>query len=451
VSSSPPGSCLSGLFFLALLAVSGCTGKTVEQERLLVFGIDGADWDTAIPLVRQGKLPALQRLMNSGCRRTLRSLEPEALSPAIWTTVATGVLPERHGVHHFVVPSSNGSFAPVTSNDRKVAALWNILTARDISVGVIGWLATWPAEPVNGYLVASYTANAFRWGPDRPIKGTFLAGVPAQVFPPELQAELEALKAMPASVSDDELTQRFLERDVPDNPNDDAAVSIDGMRWSWATDATYERIFEHLAARAAEGAAPRVERPRVELLYFGSVDVVSHRFWKYKDPESYVLGPVAPEDIDVYGRGVENAYRSLDGVLSRVLDQEESRLSILVLSDHGFRANADPSRATSSGWHRPQGLLLAEGHEFRRGALLAEASVIDVTPTILVALGLPVAEDMDGQPALDLFTEEFRAAQAMQSVPSYEPEVSRLRAQATHVSAVDDEILDRLRALGYLE
>jgi hypothetical protein len=436
-------------FGLALaLALGACEGGAPESTtRFVVFGIDGADWDSAVPLMRQGKMPALACLARTGARRTLRSLEDDRLSPTIWTTAATGVLPERHGIQHFVTPiPGTNEFQPVTSNQRRTAALWNILSARDRTVGVLGWLVTWPAERVSGYVVSSYMPYSFDWGAARPIKGTFLTGVPNQVWPPRLQSDLEVLKVAPESVETQELARRFTGQEIPVTPSEDAAQSLDGMRWSWASDATYERIYHHLAETPVDG-----RRPDVELLYFASVDVISHRFWKYKDPSSYALGTVDPAEIGLYGPAIENAYQSLDGVLARVLAREASAVRVLVLSDHGFRENRDPKRATSSGWHRPEGILLAAGPGFRRGLVPTPGSMVDVTPTVLYALGLPVAEDMDGRPALDLFAEEFTDRHELGSIASYEPEVSRTREEAPITSPVDGEILARLRTLGYID
>jgi hypothetical protein len=433
----------------ALLFAAGCSGGGDNPApRVIVFGIDGADWDRALPLVRQGKLPAMKRILRTGSRRTLVSLIPERLSPTIWTTAATGVLPERHGIHHFVTRGEDGSIQPVTSNQRRVAAAWNILSARDRTVGVYGWLATWPAEPVNGVMISSYTPFFAGWSGDkasRPLKGTFVEGIRDQVWPPGLQEELSALKTRPDSIGDHELAARFTGVPLPRAPSPDAARSLEGMRWSWASDRTYERIYHHLADRSQPA-----ERADVEFLYFGSVDVVGHRFWKYMEPDTYALGKVDPAEVAAYGLSIESAYRSVDDILTGVLAREEEPTRLFILSDHGFRENRDPARATSSGWHRSSGILLSDGPGLREG-LLPPASVVDFTPTLLYASGLPVATDMDGSPALDLFEEEHLFGHPVQEIPSWEPEVDRERGGAPVASPVDAEIVSRLRALGYLD
>ncbi len=438
------GGLVAAVGLLVLLAA--CSRDPAPPSvRLVIVGTDGADWDRAIPLLRQGKLPALARLARTGTRRTLRSLEPERLSPTIWTTVATGMLPEQHGIHHFVTGDAE-SFQPVTSNQRETAALWNILSARGRTVGVLGWLVTWPAEPVNGWLVSSYTPYVFNWGASRPMKGTLVEGMPNQVWPPELQPTLEALKVRPEDVGTDELRARFTRAEIPGSPAADAAESLEGMRWSWATDETYRRIRRYLVEHPPGG-----RRPEVELLYLSSVDVISHRFWKYMDPGSWREGPVPASEVDAYGRSIENAYRSFDGVLAEILAAETDSVRVMVLSDHGFRANRDPKRATSSGWHRPEGVFLAEGPGILAGGLAAPGSVVDVAPTVLYSLGLPVADDMDGEAALELFEADFRRERKLERIPSWEPEAGRVREEAPVVSPVDAEILSRLKSLGYLE
>lgn len=77
------------------------------RGRVVVIGIDGADWRVIRPLVESGPLTHFKRLVEEGATGTLRSMEPSA-SPSLWTTVTTGVKPERHGIHGFVVEAGGG-------------------------------------------------------------------------------------------------------------------------------------------------------------------------------------------------------------------------------------------------------------------------------------------------------------------------------------------------------
>jgi predicted AlkP superfamily phosphohydrolase/phosphomutase len=169
------------------------------------------------------------------------------------------------------------------------------------------------------------------------------------------------------------------------------------------------------------------------------------------EPASYLLGDVDVGETQLFGQAIEGAYRSVDEMLAEVLAAEPDPARIVVLSDHGFRENRDPKRATSSGWHRTEGLFAAAGPGIRENVILPAGSVVDVAPTVLYASGLPLAEDMDGRPALDLFAEGFREAHEPSWIGSYEPETATSRSEAPVTSPVDGQILERLRALGYIQ
>jgi arylsulfatase A-like enzyme len=80
------------------------------------------------------------------------------------------------------------------------------------------------------------------------------------------------------------------------------------------------------------------------------------------------------------------------------------------------------------------------------GSELSRGSVVDVTPTVLHALGLPVARDMDGR----VFPALARPGDAaLQYVDSYETG-ERSSDRVAIPSEYDEAILDRLEALGYI-
>src|SRR6185295_2234345 len=125
---------------------------------VVLIGLDGADWNIIDPLIAAGKMPNLAALIERGSRGRLLTLSP-TLSPVIWTTIATGVKPERHGIVDFTaINKDTGAAVPVTSNLRRVPALWNILSDAGRTVGFVGWWASFPAEKVNGYIVSDRIA-----------------------------------------------------------------------------------------------------------------------------------------------------------------------------------------------------------------------------------------------------------------------------------------------------
>jgi predicted AlkP superfamily phosphohydrolase/phosphomutase len=106
-------------------------------------------------------------------------------------------------------------------------------------------------------------------------------------------------------------------------------------------------------------------------------------------------------------------------------------------------------RAEPIGSHRPEGIFLAHGPAVAKGACLPQISVLDVTPIVLYALGIPVPEDLEGRVPLDLFEptfvrthpvimgEQTRPPEAFPSLPSD--------------GEGEQEVISRLKALGYLD
>jgi hypothetical protein len=145
--------CLSLLS--ACLSACGDAGP----GRVIVIGVDGADPEVLDTFMAEGKLPHFATLRRDGAYGHLRSSKP-MLSPILWTTIATGRAPADHGIGHFVaVNPKTGEQLPVTSQMRRVRAIWNILSDAGRRVGVVGWWATWPAETVNGFIVSDHTCR----------------------------------------------------------------------------------------------------------------------------------------------------------------------------------------------------------------------------------------------------------------------------------------------------
>ena len=99
-----------------------------SRRRVLLVGWDAADWKVIHPLMDAGKMPTVARLVERGAMASLATLHP-VLSPMLWTSIATGKRPFKHGVLGFTEPSPDGAgIRPVTNLSRKTKAIWNILS-----------------------------------------------------------------------------------------------------------------------------------------------------------------------------------------------------------------------------------------------------------------------------------------------------------------------------------
>ncbi|MDO8489630.1 MAG: alkaline phosphatase family protein, partial [Candidatus Omnitrophota bacterium] len=136
------------------------TNSRLSRTKILFIGLDGASWNVLDALLKEDKLPNIKYLASHGCRASVNTLEP-MVSPLIWTSIATGKMPDKHGIMGFTAKQpKSGIEIPVTSNLRKAQAIWNILSYYKKSVGVFGYLVTWPAERVNGCLVSDRAFEA---------------------------------------------------------------------------------------------------------------------------------------------------------------------------------------------------------------------------------------------------------------------------------------------------
>ena len=414
------------------------------DQRVMILGIDGADWNILRPMLGRGELPHLGRLVADGVRAELESIRP-LLSPLIWTSIVTGKRPDKHGILDFFAEDpATGRQVPVTSNLRRAQALWNMCSDLEMEVCFVDWLASWPAEPVEGVIVSDRLAyHAFDPSPDH-------YETHGRTYPEDLTGDLLPLVRRDRDVTFDEI-RRFLriERrefsalaDGHYNPGD----PVQNFRLVYATTETYRRIGLELARRPS----------RLFGVYFELLDAVSHLFVKHMDP---AMGDVPPAEARAFGHAVEESYRYQDEILGEFLEFCDERTTVIVLSDHGFRSGplrlASRSQIHAEGgaaadWHRPDGVLVMRGPHIRRGVEIEHASVLDITPTVLYLLGLPVASDMDGGVLTEAIDPDYLSNSPVLRIATYESGRPG-GGQGPIASPDDDALRERLAALGYVD
>jgi arylsulfatase A-like enzyme len=102
-----------------------------------------------------------------------------------------------------------------------------------------------------------------------------------------------------------------------------------------------------------------------------------------------------------------------------------------------------------TGNHSIDGIMLWRGPAIRRGARIAPAHLVDVTPTLLHLHGLPIGADMKGRPIEEALTEEFRAEHEVERIESWDDQVAVTRED---VGAGDDSAMKGyMNATGYID
>jgi tetratricopeptide (TPR) repeat protein len=422
---------LAAAVVIAILPACGisCRGSKNRSDapRVLLIGIDGADFGIIDRLIAEGSLPTFARLEKEGAFGPLRSQEP-LLSPIVWTTIATGRRAQDHGVLDFVEVGPDGQATPITSARRKVPALWNIAGDYGKSSGFIGWYASFPAEKVDGFEVSDRLA----FHQVRSARATEGA-----TYPESLLSEIR--RDVGEAVPDVAATRRrFMEN--PDAPVDaDGQKRLQELSKIYATSEFYRRLVPVLE---------RQYHPDILGVYFEGIDACGHLFMEDAPPRRT---DVNETDYAAFSTTVDRYYRYQDEVLSDLLRLEGPDTVTMIVSDHGFKSgNLRPriSGRADTGlaplWHRLYGVLFLHGRPIRPRRI-AGASVFDVTPTALALLGIPLSKQFVGRPLEAAFLPGVIPAHPA-VVASYPP-LPKRRAPPT---PPDSEAVQKLVALGYL-
>ncbi len=390
-----------------------------ERPSLALVGVDGCDWEMLGPLVEAGELPNFARLTENGSYGPLLSMDP-MISPRIWTTIATGDLPEEHGIIGF----TNAAGVPVNARMRRSPALWEIVSAYGGVSAVNGWYVTWPADDVRGYVVSDRVHSLLRGATQI---WHSIEGEPTN----DRLAAFGDFKFDAGYKSYDKTELRYQQNRIIDEP----------LRWGYLRDAIYGRLSHEFIPRY---------KPDFAAVYFRGVDFVQHFFWQYTKRAEFP--GVTDEDAREYGEVIANYYRYQDGLLGRLLDDLGEDTNVLLVSDHGFSARLllDPNMPELTGMHDLQGVIIASGPAFRDIGLIDGATILDIAPTCLATLGLPVAGTMDGRPLEELFTAAHLERYPLVRVGDYGAELGR-PVDAEVGSSMDESIKEQLRSLGYIQ
>ena len=411
-----------------------------KQGRIYIIGLDGASWNLMNPLMKEGKLPNLRKLKESGVYGNLQSTYP-AHSAFLWTTIATGKTKEKHGIGDFVVKEDEG-ITPTTGNLRRVKAFWNILSERGIPVTVVNWWVTWPPEKVKGIMIS-----------DRYRLARYKAMKMQVAYPTSLQDKLPFPEISKERAAREWKTFRL--PDLYDVTQDGRITAFDKALRNypqyWCQDASVWN-----ASRYVLKNYPTT----VFAVVFRIIDISSHFFWCYlpldllaEVREKASAETLTQQDIDRldarFAQIIEPVYSYADRIVGQIMDSAPPGSTFIVVSDHGF-AFYKTSYSHTTQRIPPSGILILKGGPYRKGVEIQGASIYDITPTLLYQLHLPVAKDFDGKVLSSAFRSEFTGTYQIVSIPTWETGNRPTDQKPIH-SETDEETLEDLRALGYIQ
>ena len=379
------------------------TPSNTSVPHVVVLLLDGASLEFVWPRAAEGRLPNFGRLLDGGASLDLATIRPTQPDP-VWAAVATGMYPAKNGVRsatsYFagadnraidLLPDHCFSQAlvrlgmvrdePKSSAAWRAPPIWSVLDDYGISAGVVRWPLTYPAEPIRGFLVTDRFHSTL--GTMFEIDGR--ATYPADAQPVVHTAFAESEGSAPFALG----------------------------RW----DQSYSRAMHDLLA----------ERPvSFTAIRYQGVDAIGHHYLRYAQPRTF--GDVSDEERLKYGAVLERYYAYIDGQIGAALDHLAPGDLLLVVSGFGMELVGPVKHllgrlirdADLSGTHEraPDGFLLAYGESVAAGRY-QRGSIVDVAPTILYFLGLPVGRDMDGYARADIFTRAFTAERPITFIPSH--------------------------------
>jgi predicted AlkP superfamily phosphohydrolase/phosphomutase/tetratricopeptide (TPR) repeat protein len=414
-------------------------------KKVLLIGWDAADWKIINPLLDQGLMPTLEDLVNHGVIGNLATLQP-VLSPMLWNSIATGMRPDKHGIHGFAEPDpQSGGVRPVTSTSRKVKAIWNILTQRGYRTHVLGWFAGHPAEPINGISVSDlypYATGPLEPAAQEPASQEKAWPMPpGAVHPESLRETFAQLRMHPAEVTEAAI--------LPIIPR---AAEIDQEK-----DKRLESFAKILSENCSiHNAATWILQNQpwdFMAVYYNGIDHFCHAFMHFHPPRMEGI----PEDqFEIYKDVVNGAYRFHDMMLHTLVELAGPETTIILVSDHGFHSDHLRPRgipqepAGPAVQHRNFGIVAIRGANIKQDERIYGATLLDITPTILTLFGLPVGADMDGR----VLVQAFDQPPEIKRIPSWEQESGEcgmhpadLRMDPVAAQAV----IQRFVALGYMQ
>ncbi|TVM00920.1 MAG: hypothetical protein CV087_11555 [Candidatus Brocadia sp. WS118] len=266
-----------------------------KSKKIVIIGLDGATWDVIHPLMLKGKLPTFQYLVKHGSYGNLNSTIPPLSAPA-WTSAFTGVNPGKHNIFDFfTIRDDTYELRNVTSNDRKIPAIWNILDSCGMTSGIFHVPMTYPPEATHGFMVAGLGT------PD--TNSNF-------IYPMALKEEL----------------QKYL---------DSLQFSIDvGTIMGGKEDSFLDELYKvtDMQEKAIHYLSNKYQ-PDLLMAVFDELDRVQHFFWRHMET-GHPLHDL--KKSQKYKGAIENYYQHLDVVIQRFLDTISDDTTVMIVSDHGF-------------------------------------------------------------------------------------------------------------------
>lgn len=299
--------------------------------KVLIIGLDGADYKLTKRLMEQGKLPNLMRIRDKGVFGPIKSV-PNMVSAPAWISFATGKNPGKHGVFHFSEFKENSyNKKLINRNSYSGITFWQILSQNRKKSILINIPITYPSKPFNGLMISGIDSPAIM------SKGF--------TYPPSLIHEV--INKIGSYIIIPDVSYYYRHGDYK------RAVEV---------------IYEAMMLRF-KTACYLMDSYNWHLfiVVFNLPDIAQHFFWKFHDSNYYYF---QNEKNDEYKDIINNIYIKLDEYVGELIKRAGKDVNSIVMSDHGGAPN-HRGAAFLQHWLKREGLMVP-----RRGTIASSALAV---------------------------------------------------------------------------
>jgi len=260
------------------------------MKKIIVVGIDGAEYYIFNQMIKKGLMPNLDSLMKRG---HALSLDGYVKGPGQgWASFITGRSPEKHGIYYWALYNNlvNSSFI-------KEKFLWEILGENGIRSCVINMSYTYPPRPFNGYLISGLGS------------GLSTADASDYTYPKHLLAEIKQ----------------------------NIGGYIVGCEYKEGSVEDHQKLIHNIIQMTryrTKACLYIMEKysPDFVLPVYRGADLIQHGYWnllKHDHKNSFENQPI--KDL------IESYYKYLDESLAQIFQKYNDSVNFII-SDHGFGA-----------------------------------------------------------------------------------------------------------------
>jgi len=266
-----------------------------KRNKILIIGLDGASFNTLFPLIKEGRLPNLKLLLETGSHGVLESTLPTNSFTA-WASFMTGKNPGKHGIYDFRKRTSSEPINKMVVNSTFLTeeTIFEIISRNDLKVGSINMPLTYPPSKIDGFM----------------ISGILIPKVSKEMFHPPLLYQ--------------ELISQF-------------GKYHEDVKWSFYKNRINSLIkdLSSMTEKRSQIFIYLMKKYQWDVLavVFVGTDRIQHALLKYLDPKHSQYNKLKNSSQQ---EKIKNYFSLIDDKVGKIISQAGEDTTVIITSDHGF-------------------------------------------------------------------------------------------------------------------